>query len=80
MKNDKKIIIGLVGESGSGKDTVADYLKEKYHAKLMRFADPLREALETYMDNISREDFNGFHLSLGNRFGNSSFGSPPKKN
>ena len=56
MSENKKIIIGLVGESGSGKDTVADYLKEKYGAILMRFADPLRETLSLYVDNISRED------------------------
>ena len=70
MKNAKKIIIGLVGESGSGKDTVAEYLHEKYKAILMRFADPLRETLSLYIDNISREDLQWLSFELRNRFGN----------
>ena len=70
MIESKKIIIGLVGESGSGKDTVADYLKEKYGAILMRFADPLRETLSLYVENISREDLQWFSFALRNRFGN----------
>ncbi|MCX6767007.1 MAG: AAA family ATPase [Candidatus Moranbacteria bacterium] len=70
MNENKKIIIGLVGESGSGKDTVADYLKEKYGAILMRFADPLRETLSLYVENISREDLQWFSFALRNRFGN----------
>jgi len=70
MNSNKKIIIGLVGESGSGKDTVADYLEEKYGAILMRFADPLRETLSLYVQNISREDLQWFSFALRNRFGN----------
>jgi dephospho-CoA kinase len=70
MTENKKIIIGLVGESGSGKDTVADYLKEKYGAILMRFADPLRETLGLYIDKISREDLQWFSFALRSRFGN----------
>lgn len=70
MKNDKKIIIGLAGESGSGKDTVAEYFKQKFGAILMRFADPLRETLGLYIDNISREDLQWLSFELRNRFGN----------
>jgi dephospho-CoA kinase len=70
MAENKKIIIGLVGESGSGKDTVADYLKERHGAILMRFADPLRETLSLYIDNISREDLQWFSFALRSRFGN----------
>jgi dephospho-CoA kinase len=70
MKKHKKIIIGLVGESGSGKDTVADYLREKHGAILMRFADPLRETLRLYVENFSREDLQWFSFALRNRFGN----------
>ncbi|MFA5872220.1 MAG: AAA family ATPase [Parcubacteria group bacterium] len=66
----KKIIIGLVGEAGSGKDTVADYLGEKHNAVLLRFADPLREALSLYIDNFSREDLGWLSISLRKRFGN----------
>jgi dephospho-CoA kinase len=70
MSKNNKIIIGLVGESGSGKDTVADYLKAQHGAILMRFADPLRETLSLYIDNISREDLQWFSFALRNRFGN----------
>jgi dephospho-CoA kinase len=67
--NQKKIIIGLVGESGSGKDTVANYLRDKHGAKLYRFADPLREALELYLDKISREDLQWLAMRFKERFG-----------
>lgn len=70
MSQNKKLIIGLVGESGSGKDTVADYLKEKYSAKLFRFSDPLRDALELYLDSISREDMQWLAVVFRRRFGN----------
>jgi len=70
MPENKKIIIGLVGESGSGKDTVADYLRDNHGAILMRFADPLRETLSLYIDNISREDLQWFSFALRSRFGN----------
>jgi dephospho-CoA kinase len=69
MTGSKKIIIGLVGESGSGKDTVADYLRDKHGAKLYRFADPLREALELYLDHISREDLQWLAMRFKERFG-----------
>jgi len=69
MTENKKIIIGLVGESGSGKDTVADYLRDKHKAKLYRFADPLREALELYLDHISREDLQWLAVKFKERFG-----------
>ncbi len=52
----KRIVIGLVGATGSGKDTVAEYLEKKYKAKLMRFADPLKETLSIYFDKFSKED------------------------
>ena len=66
----KKIIVGLVGEAGSGKDTVADYLGEKHKAVLLRFADPLREALSLYINDFSREDLAWLSISLRKRFGN----------
>jgi dephospho-CoA kinase len=64
-----KIVIGLVGESGSGKDTVAKYLSEKYGAKLMRFADPIKETLKIYFEKSSREDQQWLYLTLRERFG-----------
>lgn len=67
-KNDK-IVIGLLGESGSGKDTVAKYLQEKYGAKLMRFADPIKETLNIYFEKSSREDQQWLALEFRKRFG-----------
>jgi len=65
----QKIIIGLLGETGSGKDTVAKYLKEKYDAKLMRFADPIKDTLSIYFDKLSKEDQAWLYLVFKNRFG-----------
>lgn len=79
MEKEKKIIIGLVGESGSGKDTVANYLKEKYNAHLYRFADPLREALELYLDKISREDLQWLAIQFKKKFGKNILSSGLKK-
>ena len=69
MNKKSKIIIGLVGESGSGKDTVAKYLAEKYGAKLMRFADPIKESLNLFFDQSSKEDQQWMFLEFQKRFG-----------
>ncbi|MFA4817161.1 MAG: AAA family ATPase [Parcubacteria group bacterium] len=74
-----KIIIGLVGESGSGKDTVAKYLNEKYGAKLMRFADPIKETLNIYFEQSSREDQQWMYLKLKERFGGDVLGRAIRK-
>jgi dephospho-CoA kinase len=66
----KRIVVGLVGESGSGKDTIAKYLAEKYDAKLMRFADPIKETLSIYFEQSSREDQQWLALEFRKRFGN----------
>ncbi len=65
----KKIIIGLVGETGSGKDTVANYLHQKYDAKLMRFADPIKETLAIYFEKASKQDQQWLALEFKKRFG-----------
>lgn len=65
----KKTIIGLVGETGSGKDTVADYLEKEYGAKLMRFADPIKDTLSIYFDKLSKEDQSWLYLVFKARFG-----------
>ena len=74
-----KIIIGLVGESGSGKDTVAKYLSEKYGAKLMRFADPIKETLKIYFEQSSREDQQWMYMALKERFGSDVLGRAIRK-
>jgi dephospho-CoA kinase len=40
-------IVGIAGRAGTGKDTVAGYLQRQYHYHLFRFADPLKQALQT---------------------------------
>lgn len=65
----KKTIIGLLGETGSGKDTVAEYLQEEYGAKLMRFADPMKETLSIYFDKLSKADQSWLYLVFKERFG-----------
>jgi len=70
MDKRNKIIIGLVGETGSGKDTVANYLKEKYGAKLLRFVDPINEALEIFFEKYSKQDQQWLVTKFRERFGN----------
>ncbi|MDZ7611841.1 MAG: hypothetical protein U5L10_03700 [Candidatus Moranbacteria bacterium] len=65
----QKTIIGLVGEVGSGKDTVGEYLEEKYGAKQVRFADPIKETLSIYFDKLSRADQQWLFLAFQERFG-----------
>jgi len=65
----KRIVIGLVGATGSGKDTVAEHLEKKYKAKLMRFADPLKETLSIYFDKFSKEDQQWLANLFMQRFG-----------
>jgi dephospho-CoA kinase len=64
-----QVIIGLVGETGSGKDTVANHLAENYGAKLMRFADPIKDTLSIYFNKLSKKDQQWLYLSLSGRFG-----------
>ncbi|QQS61096.1 MAG: hypothetical protein IPN70_04390 [Candidatus Moraniibacteriota bacterium] len=65
----KQLIIGLVGESGAGKDTVADHLKHRYDATLLRFSDPLKKTLSMLVERPSREDQAWLAIALKNRFG-----------
>jgi len=67
--NTTRIVIGLVGESGSGKDTLADYLKHRYNATLLRFSDPIKDILHMFYDQISREDQSWLAVELKRRFG-----------
>ncbi|MFH1401583.1 MAG: AAA family ATPase [Parcubacteria group bacterium] len=66
----KKIIIGLIGETGSGKDTVSDYIKKNYPEVLvLRFSDPLREALGIFLNEKRKEDQQWLAIVLRERFG-----------
>lgn len=65
----KKTIVGLVGETGSGKDTVAEYLRDNFGAKLMRFSDPLKDTLSIYFDKLSKDDQAWLYDVFQERFG-----------
>ena len=65
----KQLVIGLAGESGSGKDTVADHLKHRYDATLLRFSDPRKKTLSMLVERPSREDQAWLAVALKNRFG-----------
>jgi dephospho-CoA kinase len=79
MVETKKIVIGLVGETGSGKDTVANYLHEKYGAQLMRFADPIKEALGIFFEKSSKEDQQWLYIEFSKRFGRDVLGKALRK-
>lgn len=71
-------MIGLVGETGSGKDTVAHYLKTRYDAHLLRFADPIKETLSLYFERFSKEDQQWLAMLLKERFGKDILGKALK--
>lgn len=77
--NKKKVILGLTGETGAGKDTVADYYEEKFGAKLLRFADPIKDTLSIYFDKLSKEDQAWLYEVFKDRFGGSILGRALKK-
>jgi dephospho-CoA kinase len=79
MEEKRKLIIGLVGETGSGKDTVAKYLNEKYGAKLMRFADPIKETLNIFFDKSSKQDQQWLFTEFKKRFGGNVLGMALRK-
>lgn len=74
MEVKKKVIIGLLGETGSGKDTVAHYLKTRYSAHLLRFADPIKETLSLYFERFSKDDQQWLAMLLKERFGKDILG------
>ncbi len=74
-----KIVIGLVGEVGSGKDTVGKYLEEKYGAKQVRFADPIKDALSIYFNKLSRADQHWLFTAFQERFGDDILSKAIKK-
>lgn len=77
--NNKQIIIGLAGEPSSGKDTVAKYLEEKYGARVIRFVDPLTDALKNFVDDISRDDYQWLSHAMRKRFGEDIFSHALRK-
>lgn len=78
-KKKKVIVIGVIGKAGSGKDTVTDYLTKKYKGKVIKFADPLNEALYIFADHISREDQQWLSFQMRERFGQDVFSKVLRK-
>ncbi len=74
MDEGSRVVIGLVGETGSGKDTVARYLKTRYGAHLLRFADPIKETLSLYFERFSKDDQQWLAMLLKERFGKDILG------
>jgi len=64
-----KIIIGLIGELAAGKGTITNYLKEKHQAVSFRYSDSLRENLEIFGLEISRENMQKISTLLRSNFG-----------
>ena len=64
-----KVIIGLIGELAAGKGTVTQYLKDKHGAVSFRFSDPLRETLNIYDLEISRNNMQNLSTILRKNFG-----------
>lgn len=70
----ERIIIGLVGETGSGKDTVAGYLRNRYGAYTVRFADPIKETFSLFFNRFSKEDQAWLAMRMKERFGKNVLG------
>jgi dephospho-CoA kinase len=64
-----KIILGLVGPIASGKGTVCNYLKEKYNAEIFRFSTMLRDVLNRFYLEQSRENMQAVSTALRQTFG-----------
>lgn len=65
----KKIILGLVGPIASGKGTVCQYLKEIHDADILRFSTMLRDVLNRFYIEQSRENMQTLSSTLRQLFG-----------
>ncbi len=73
-------VLGLVGEPGSGKDTFCDYLnRNRKDVFILRFSQPLTEALRIFFDQVKREDQQWLVIALRKRFGNNILGEAVAK-
>jgi len=61
----KQIIIGIIGEIASGKDTVANFIRKKYKAKVIPMSGSLREGLNIF--DLPQTRHNMWTLSEGLR-------------
>jgi len=67
MKN--KIILGFVGPIASGKGTSCSYLKDKHEAEIFRFSTMLRDVLDRFYIEQSRENMQNLSSVLRQTFG-----------
>lgn len=74
-----KTIIGLSGEAASGKGTISKYLQEKYGANAYRFSDFLRETLDVWNLEKSRENLAQLSFSMRQGFGEDIFSKSLKE-
>jgi dephospho-CoA kinase len=64
-----KIILGLVGPIASGKGMACHYLKEIHDAKIFRFSTMLRDVLDRFYIEQSRENMQTLSSVLRQTFG-----------
>lgn len=64
-----KIILGLVGPIASGKGTVCQYLKENHQAEIFRFSTMLRDVLNRFYLEQSRDNMQNLSQILRRTFG-----------
>ncbi len=63
-----KIILGLVGQLAAGKGTVVAYLKANRQAQAFRYSDPLRQTLDLFNLEISRDNMQRLSTVLRQNF------------
>ncbi len=64
-----KKIFGLTGKIAAGKGTVAAYLQKNYGASVYRFSTPLRDALDRFYLDQTRENMQTISRILRENFG-----------
>lgn len=64
----RKVVLGLVGELAAGKGTVVEYLKKKHKAVSFRYSDPLRETLDLFNIEISRDNMQSLSTFMRQKY------------
>ena len=64
-----KFIIGLAGKKGSGKTYIANIISKYYGAKVINFADAIKQSLKCIFD-FTEEELNGNNKEIKNKYWN----------